>query len=90
MTLRCCVLRFSRESGRLHRGAFVLQQPGGGGESLDAAAHERLPLQEGNGDLQLQLLQLRPLRAPQPTGKAKILPHQHNTVVSECWFLFTH
>lgn len=61
-------LRFSRESGRLHRGAFVLQQPGGGGESRDAAPHERLSLQERDGNLQLQLLQLHPGRAPQPTG----------------------
>ena len=42
--------------GGVHRGAAVLQQPSGGGQSGHAATHERLPLQEGHGDLQLQLL----------------------------------
>lgn len=75
---RCIVFCFSRESGRLHRGAFVLQQPGGGGESLDASTHERLSFQERDGNLQLQLLQLHPRRSPQPTGR--------RAVTSSAWF----
>ena len=55
-------------SRRVHRGASVLQQSGGGGQSLHASQDERLPLQEGDGDLQLQLLQQHPGSPPQQTG----------------------
>jgi len=58
-----------RQLRRLHRGASILQQPGGGGEHGHALPHERLPLQEGHGDLQLQLLPQHPGRAPQQTGR---------------------
>lgn len=58
-------------SGRVHRGATLLQQPGGGGQSIHAPENERLPLQEGYGDLQLQLLQQHPLRQTQQTGEGQ-------------------
>lgn len=50
----------SRDCRCLHRRAPVLQQLGGRSELRHAAAHEHLPLQEGDGDLQLQLSQQHP------------------------------
>lgn len=38
-------------SRRVHSGAAVLQQSGGGCQSVHATANERLPLQERHGDL---------------------------------------
>lgn len=68
------LLPFSRNSRRVYRGKAFLQQPGCGGESVHATSHERLPLQKGHRDLQLQLLEQHSCSASQQTGK-------HNTAV---------
>lgn len=63
------VFLHSRNSWCLHCGAALLQQSGRGREHSHAPAHEHLPLQEGNWDLQLQLPQRRPQRQAEPTGE---------------------
>lgn len=57
-----------RDPRCLHRGAPFLQQPGGGGQSHEAATDECLSLQERHGDLQLQLFQQHLVHKAEPAG----------------------
>lgn len=53
----------------MHRGASLLQQPGGHRQPEGPQEAQSMPLQEGNRDLQLLLLQHHPGRQAQPTGR---------------------
>lgn len=58
----------SGHGGRVHRGEALLQQPGGHRQPEGPEEAQSLPLQEGNRDLQLLLLQHHPGRQAQQTG----------------------
>lgn len=58
----------SGHGGRVHRGEALLQQPGGHRQPEGPEEAQSLPLQEGDGDLQLLLLQHHPGRQAQQTG----------------------
>lgn len=63
-----CGCLYSGHRGCLHRGAPVLQQPGGHREPKSAEEAQSLSLQEGNRDLQLLLFQHHTGSQAQQTG----------------------
>lgn len=55
----------------MHRGAAVLQQPGGHRQPQGSEEAQGLPFQEGNRNLQLLLLQHNPGCQAQQTGEER-------------------